>query len=73
MYLEVFSEKKKVKRLLRCRHCVTRGPYYRQVRVHIHNFTKVNLRDFVVGPLVQSSRTPDWEPPLYLIDNFFSF
>ena len=54
------------------RRCVTRSPYHRQARVHINSFTEVNFRDFVVGPLAQSSRTTIWEPPPYHIDISFS-
>ena len=72
MYLEVSSKEKNGQRLLCCRDCVTRGVFYRQARVHIHNFTKVNLRVFVAESLVQSLLTPGWELPLCHIDIIFS-
>ena len=65
LFLGLFGGvQKKGQRLFCCLNCVTRGPFYHQAKAHMQNFVETDFGDFVVGPLMQSSRTPVWEPLL---------
>ena len=57
MYLEV-SSKKKVNACYEAAIVSLAVHFIVRLECIIHKFTEVNFRDFVVGPLVQSSRTP---------------